>query len=62
MAMAHTAFRARPAFYRHSTAVAKSGNAFISSLFTPFFRKSHRWALYQRRYYDRNENTEIDTI
>jgi hypothetical protein len=32
--------------------VSQSGNAFISSLFMPFFRESHRWALYQRRYYD----------
>lgn len=32
----------------------ESGNAVISSLFTPFFRKRHRWALYQRHHYDRS--------
>ena len=36
-----------------SEVVAKSGNAFISSLFAPFFLESHRLPLYQRRYYDR---------
>ena len=33
--------------------MAKGGNAFISSLFTVLFLKSHRWALYQRHCYDR---------
>ena len=40
MAMAHTAFRARPAFYRHSTAAARRSQRAEMPLFQAFLRPS----------------------
>lgn len=56
MAMAHRQLTEQGQFVPFpsgdSRSESKSGNAFISGLFTPFFFKNYRRTLYQRHHYD----------